>query len=115
MMQYSIQNQGQGIVCVRVLAPEHLAASFLAFIEQKSRENVPRIKTVSSSKGDDVLIRIKEKTFSLFDGFIKDGSTVKTAISATNYALKTVGFANVSYDIVKQILSKSGRLRVKSS
>lgn len=115
MMRYSIQNHGQGVVCVRVLAPEHLAASFLAFIEQKSRENVPKIKMISSISNDDFLIKIKEKTFSLFDAFINDGLTIKSALSATNYALKTVGFANVSYDNTKKILSKSGRLKLKNS
>jgi hypothetical protein len=113
-MEYSLQNNNKGTVLIRVLAPEHLAASFLAFIEQKSRENVPKIKLPSSNHGDDFLIKFKQKTFNLFDQYIKEGYTTKSALSATNYALKTAGFANSSYDIVKQVLSKSGRLSLKN-
>lgn len=114
-MRYSIQNNGQDTVLIRVYAPSGLAGAFLAFIEQKSRENVPKIKTVSPSKDDDYFIKLKRHTFILFDSFINEGLPVKTALSKTNYALKALGFANTSYDNIKQLLSKSGRLRQKST
>jgi hypothetical protein len=113
-MNFSIQNKGQGVVCIRVLAPEHLAASFLAFIELKSRENSPKIKEVLHNHHDDYFIKLQQKAFTLFDKYKHEGMDVKSALSATNYALKSAGYANVSYDTTKQILSKSGRLRQNS-
>ena len=38
-MKYSIENNGSGVCMIRVFVPEALAAAFLAFIDQKSREN----------------------------------------------------------------------------
>lgn len=114
-MKYSIQYNDKDIVLIRVFAPVAFASAFLAFIEQKSRENVPVVKSASSSIDEGYLMKLKATAFELFDGFVEEGFSIKEATSKTNYALKSIGYANVSYDITKQILSKSGRLSRKNS
>lgn len=113
-MRYSIQNDGSGTVLIRVYAPEPLAASFLAFIHQKSRENVPKIITASHKKNEDYLIDLTALAVSIFDDLVSTGSSIKSAISGTNHCLKTTNYPNVSYDIVRQILQKSGKLKRKT-
>lgn len=98
---------------IRVLVPEAQAQAFLAFIEQKSRENVPFVRQHSSSNNENFIMQVKQKAYTLFDDLIVSGIDAKTAISKTNYALKALGFNNVSYDITKQLLSTSGRLKLK--
>lgn len=114
-MRYSVQNNGAGTVLIRVYAPESFAASFLSFIHQKSRENVPKIISASYEKNENYLIGLTARAVALFDGFVSAGSSIKSAVSETNYTLKTSGYANVSYDMVKQILQKSGKLKRKTS
>lgn len=113
-MKYSIENNGQGVVLIRVYAPSGLAPAFLAFIEQKSRENVPILKTSSPTKNESALIEFKSQAFNLFDAFLKEGLPINSALSKTNFTLKTLGYCNSSYDSVKNILSVSGRLRRKA-
>lgn len=112
-MKYSIENKGTGIVMIRVFVPERLAASFLAFIDQKSRENLPVVRSVSSQKNENYFIELNARAGAFFDSAIAAGIPIKSALSETNYKLKSVGYANVSYDITKQILQKQGKLKRK--
>ena len=112
-MRYTIQNNGSDTVLIRVYAPALQVASFLAFIDQKSREHVPKIKTASSSIDDSYLINLTASALSYFDSFLLSGSSIPLAISATNNSLKASGYANMSYDMTKQLLQKNGKLRQK--
>lgn len=112
-MQYTIQNNGKDHVMIRVLAPSHLASSFLAFIEQKSRENVPIVKPPSHVRNENYLTELTAFACNIYDASVFAGSSSKSAISETNYKLKAHGYANTSYDITKQILQKAGKLKRK--
>lgn len=107
-MKYTIENNGSGFLSFRVLVPERQAAAFFAFIEQKSKENPPVVKSVSSGKNEAYFTELSLKCLTLFDTFVSDGMTAKAAISAVNQNIKVLGFANTSYDIVKSLLTKQG-------
>lgn len=116
-MKYSIQNDGQGTVMIRVFVPESMASSFLEFINQKSKQKTKtpeEIKESSRLKNENYFIQLNERASVLFDESIKEGSSTKTALSATNYKLKAAGFANVSYEITKQILRNLGKFKQKA-
>jgi len=113
-MKYSIENNGSGVCLIRVSVPSSLAASFLAFIEQKSRENHRNIIKSPSSLNEQYFIDLNKSAVAFFDAALSTGSAVKAALSETNYKLKAAGFANVSYEITKQILQKLGKLKRKS-
>lgn len=110
-MKYTIQYNDSGICLFRVYVPAAFAGSFLAFIEQKSRENAPSVKKASSGVDEDYLVKIRSLVFETFDSFVSAGLPLNLAVSKTNYAVKALGYANVSYESVRGILSKSGRLR----
>lgn len=112
-MKYTIENNGSGFCSIRVLCPESLAASFLAFIEQKSRENVRVIKSASPAKNETYFIELSSKTLLAFEQCLASGSSPKAAISAVNKKLKGLGFANTSYDIVKSILTRQGCFKTR--
>jgi hypothetical protein len=113
-MKYSIENNGQELVKITVYAPKHLALPFLSFIEQKSRENVPIIKTSLPSRDEEYFKDLNALACSLFDAAVNAGSSLKSALSQTNYKLKAHGYANTSYEITKQILQRNGKFKQKS-
>lgn len=116
-MKYSIQNDGKGTVMIRVFVPDSLASVFLEFIERHSRQqdkNSFEVKEVSRLKNENYLIKLNNLASSLYDESIKAGSAVKSAVSETNYKLKAAGFANVSYEITKQILRNLGKFKQKT-
>lgn len=112
-MKYSIENNGSDTVLIRIYAPVSQASAFLSFIEQKTRESIPRIRSVSPADREDYLTKLKVAVSSTFDEFVAKGIDVKTAVSKTNTALKGSSFANITYDRTKNILSSMGRLKRK--
>lgn len=113
-MKYTIQYNDTGVCLFRVHVPAAFASSFLAFIEQKSRENVPVVKKVSSVVDENYFSKLQVSIFETYDSFVAAGLPLNLAVSKTNYALKALGYANISYEIVRGILSKSGRFRLKN-
>lgn len=114
-MKYTIQHNGSDTVLIRIYAPVHQAASFLAFIDQKSRESTPVIKKPQLLINQEYFKDLQCKAFEFFDGFVSEGIPVNVAVSKTNYALKSIGFVNISYESCKALLRKSGRLRSEKS
>lgn len=112
-MKYSIQHNGSDTVLIRVYVPVSQASSFLAFIDQKARESTPILKKSQSSQNEDYFKDLQSKAFDFFDCFVSEGIPVNAAVSKTNYALKGIGFVNISYDSCKALLRKSGRLSSK--
>lgn len=115
-MKYSIQNDGKGTVMIRVFVPESLAASFLDFINQKSKQKTKTVEEIRESsrvKNENYFMQLNERASALFDAAVKEGSSLKSALSETNYNLKASGFANVSYEITKKILRDLGKFKQK--
>lgn len=112
-MKYSVQYNDSGICLFRVHVPAAFASSFLAFIEQKNRENIPSVKKASSGIDENYFIKLQSLVFDTFDSFVAAGLPLNLAVSKTNYAVKALGYANISYESVRGILSKSGRFRSK--
>jgi hypothetical protein len=52
-----------------------------------------------------------EKVFALFDGFRQQGLDMKEATKRTNYALKEKNHPWATYEVVADVLRKSGRFR----
>lgn len=114
-MKYFIQNNGEGLVMIKVIVPETLALPFLAFFDQKNRQNVPIIKSVQCSDGEKLQMEIHQKIYDFFDTSLSSGMSTNEALSDSLKRLKATGYVNLTYDLVKSILSKSGRLRTKKS
>lgn len=114
-MKYCIENSGQGLVMIRVYVPESLAASFLAFIDQKSRENPPVIKKSSSLQNENYFIQLNEKCAALFMQNVDSGLPMNSAVSETLKKIKALGFHNISYDGLKSILTKQGCFKTKKA
>lgn len=114
-MKYSIENNGQGLVMIRVYVPESLAASFLAFIDQKSRENHYLIKSPSPVRNENYFKELNDNAAALFSKCSTAGMSNNSSISEINKKLKGLGFRNISYDIVKSILTKQGCFKMKKA
>ncbi len=112
-MKYTIRYDDSDICLFRIYVPAAFASSFLAFIEQKNRENVPSVKKSPSCIDENYFIKLQSLVFETFDSFISSGLPLNLAVSKTNYAVKALGYANISYESVRGILSKSGRFRSK--
>ncbi len=97
---------------IRVFVPENLAMSFLTFINQNAQKK-PEIKTDSRIQNEKYFTELNTLACSFFDDAVKSGFAISTAVSETNYSLKSAGFANVSYNITRSILQKNGRLKQK--
>ena len=107
-MTYTLQNNGSGSVCIRAVVPASLASAFLAFFDQKSRENHPVIKSSSHEKNEAYFIELNAKTLLLFEQCINAGMSRQASVSEVNKKLKVLGFHNTSYDIVKTLLTRQG-------
>lgn len=112
-MRYLIENRGQGVVKIQVYCPESLAPAFMSFINNNMHKT-PVVKKYSSSVDEKFLTEFKAKSVALYNQYLSEGMTKNASISETNKMLKVQGFANSSYDIVKQILTKSGCFRPKT-
>lgn len=93
---------------IRVFVPEGLAIAFLAFIDQKSRENRSIIEKFSPARNEQYLIELNSKALVLFDQCKAAGKSATSSISEVNKQLKVLGFHNVSYDNVKTLLRRLG-------
>ncbi|MDD2540072.1 MAG: hypothetical protein PHH28_03390 [Desulfuromonadaceae bacterium] len=113
-MKYTIENKGTGVVLIRAFVPEHLAASFLAFIEAKSRENPPIVRKSSHEKNEEYFKELKAAALAAFNACQAAGLAANTSISEVNKKLKVLGFFNTSYDSVRSLLTQQGCFRSKS-
>ena len=114
-MKYSIENNGSGVCMIRVFVPETLAAAFLAFIDQKSRENHAVVEKFSSAKNEKYFIDLNANALACFNQCSVAGMSPSTSISEVNKKLKVLGFYNISYDIVKSVLTRQGCFRPKKA
>lgn len=114
-MKYTIDNRGTGVVMIRVFIPETQVSSFLAFIDSKSRENVPQIRKPSPLHDENYFIKLGKSALITYESFISDGLPSTVAISETLKRLKSGKYFNISYDQLKQILSKNGCFRAKNN
>lgn len=113
-MRYLIENRGQGVVKIQVYCPESLAPAFMAFINSNMQRKTPVVKKYSSAIDENFLSEFKTKAVALFNEFLSSGMTANASVSETNKMLKIQGFANASYDNVKQVLTKAGCFRPKN-
>jgi hypothetical protein len=112
-LKYTIENNGAGLCMIRVFVPETLAAAFLDFINQKSRENHPSTRKSSSLLDDDYFIKLNAKAVSIFEECRTAKMTPNASISEVNKKLKVFGFYNTSYDNVKSLLTRQGCFKAK--
>ncbi len=113
-MKYTIENKGTGVVLIRAFVPEHMAASFLAFIESKSRENPPIVRKSSHEKNEEYFKELKAAALASFNACQAAGLAANASISEVNKKLKVLGFFNTSYDSVRSLLTQQGCFRSKS-
>jgi len=110
-MKYSIVNQGTGVVMIRLFVPDFQVSSFLSFMEQKKRENPPVIRKSPLLHDENYFINLRLTAVNLFTSFVVAGLPQNAAISDTLKQLKTGDFHNISYDRLRQILTKNGCFR----
>jgi len=113
-MRYLIENRGQGVVKIQVYCPESLAPAFMSFINNNMHKT-PVVKKYSSAVDENFVIEFSKKAVALYNEYLSGGMTINASISETNKMLKVHGFANASYDNVKQILTQAGCFRPKKS
>ena len=114
-MKYSIENKGTGVVMIRVFIPENQASSFIEFFNQKNREPAPIIRKSSPLRDEAYLIKRNQAALLVYESCLSEGLPVKTSISETLKRLKLGEYFTISYDQLKQILSKNGCFRAKSN
>jgi len=112
-MKYSIENKGTGVVMIRVFIPENQASSFIEFFNQKNRQSTPSIRKPSPLRSEDYLIKLNETSVRVYESHISDGLPKNSAISETLKRLHISEFYNITYDQLKQILTKNGCFRAK--
>lgn len=113
MMKYTIENKGTGVVMIRLFIPDVQVSSFLAFIDQKSRENVSTNRKSSPLHDEDFLKNRVAFCVSTYRSFFNSGMTKSEATSATLQKLKTGNYHTIGYDSLKAILSHAGCFRLK--
>jgi len=72
-----------------------------------------RIAASDRAKREQALF--EEKVFALFDGFREQGLDMKEATKRTNYALKEKKHPWATYEVIADVLRKSGRFRKPKS
>lgn len=115
-------NQGYGLLSV--MLPEAMLRGFVAHLEMYHelwRATQFKLKYAKAEKKavDPVEIEKRERRsadyhkelFSIFDGLIKKGVSVKEAIKETRVMLKGKGYPWTDYHLVFSALSSSGRLK----
>lgn len=110
-MKYSIENKGTGIVMIRVFVPESMAASFLEFINRKDSEFVksdPRlIRSVSRNNNENYYMEKTAAVLRAFDSLQHAEMSRPSVISEVLKKIKVLGFANVSYEQIRIILTEN--------
>jgi hypothetical protein len=112
-VKYTIENKDTGIVMIRLFIPEYQVPSFLAFIDQKSIEKPPVIRSVSRPLSENYLIELASYCATSYNSFVLAGLPKNSAISETLKKIKIGQYHNVSYDQLKAILTKKGCFRSK--
>ncbi|MHB8121346.1 MAG: hypothetical protein ACYDG4_04250 [Desulfuromonadaceae bacterium] len=98
---------------IRVFIPENQASSFIEFFNQKNREPSPIIRKASPLRDEAYFIKRDKSAVKLYESFLSKGLPAKTSISETLKLLKSGEYFNISYDSLKQILTKNGCFRAK--
>lgn len=117
-MIFSVSHKGDGFAEMRVRFPDYMLTTFMQFIESQKyieKNRTPSIKINKSVINEKYFNELNDRIRSYYLDAISSGSTRNAAVSETLLKMKGACFHNVSYDIVKSILSKQGLLRPKKS
>lgn len=112
-MKYSVKNNGFGFVEIRLEIPESFLTDAMRFIEGINK--TLSIRQLSSSLNEEYFIKLNKSASNFYRASLASGLSVNASISATLSLMKGAAFYNISYDMLKSILSKQGCFRSKCS
>jgi hypothetical protein len=124
MLDYKVQATRDGYVLLTIALPEGMTKVFASMLESMSGFfHFMHIKS-KSVKAENVvhdpaevlgreqrLAAFTDKVCALYDGFIHQGQTTKSAVSLVNATLKDQVHPWASYDTIMRVLRSSGRFR----
>lgn len=115
-------NQGYGLLSV--MLPEAMIRGFVAHLEmyadiwraaqfklKYAKAEKKAVDPVEIAKRDKRVADYEEELFTLFDGLVKKGVSVRDAMKQTRVELKEKGYSWTDYHLVFSALSSSGRLK----
>jgi hypothetical protein len=119
-MKYTIQNNGHGLVMIKVFVAESMVESFLHWIDQRTRQNPlnkTRVIRPPSPPPDEEKLKqgrlMYAKAESFYYASISDGLPKNQAISTTLQKMKGAGYYDIRYQALKTILARCGCFRAK--
>ena len=126
VLKHQVHRVEDGVAYVTFALPVDMTRCFVAFLEAmagqfrvinvKERSVASECKEVSLDEleeGQRVRAEFQAQVCEFFDGFGKEGKTVKEAISLTNIAMKEKGHPWANYPNVVDTLRAAGRFRTK--
>lgn len=110
VFKYRIRSHKDGVVSMYIKFDESALDSFLAYFRVKQRQSPSMSVEEMRRKGDEYLEHLRLVAAKQFDKVFPDSGCHRKAISATLRALRD-RYPNLSYEHVKTLLRRSGRLK----
>ncbi len=124
LLDYHVSEVREGYVYLSIAMPVGMTRvfvnllgsleGFFKLIDRRVKSKGSAVKSVDPNQIEARKVgvnRFQDDVFALFDQFIGQGVDVKDAVKQTNLALKSKNHPWASYDVVRSILSTSGRLK----